>query len=173
MRRRASALSALLLATLAAGAVTAEAPEGDAITGKVKLVGSGPAKATALEVSPQEAYDLQGPLVAELARVPGARVAAKGTVSGEGKRRALEIASYEILDVGGEVKPFVGTLRLDGGFVYLDVSCCECTRALTGKASEKLQDKAGAKVWVSGIEKENNVLEVLRSGVLAEAKEQR
>jgi len=168
MNGRSFALSALLGLLLVAGAGRAEEPPGGKLTGKVRLVGSGPSRSAALEVSPREAYDLRGPLAAELARVPGARIAAEGAVSGEGKRRTLEVSGYEILDVGGGIKPFVGTIRVDEGFVYLDVTSCQCTRVLTGKASNKFADQTGAKVWVSGIEKENNVLEVLRSGILSE-----
>jgi len=146
----------------------AEAPAA-AITGTVKLVGSGPAKTTSLSVSRTEAYDLTGPLAAELKRIPGATVAVTGTISGEGARRKLAATDYEITDVGGGIRPYVGTLRVEGGFVFLDVPSCGCTRVLTGKAALRFAEDTGAKIWVSGIEHENNVLEVLRSGTLAKA----
>lgn len=107
---------------------------------------------------------LVGPLERELRRLSGATVRVRGESVGEATRGRLEVRSYEVLSIDGQV-PMVGILTLRGGEPW--VFGADTVR-LEGGPPE-LSALGGAKVWVVG-PRRAGALEVQSYGVLAPAR---
>ncbi len=104
---------------------------------------------------------LVGPLEGELRRLGGATVRVRGQPVGEATRGRLEVRSYQVLSIDGQV-PVVGILTLRGGEPW--VLGADTVR-LEGGPPE-LRALGGAKVWVVG-PRRGAALEVQSYGVLA------
>jgi hypothetical protein len=141
-----SGVAALLLCGMLSGGCATAAQEQAAdnvevVTGVVVVSG------TAMEPMPTilpeggTAILLEGPLAPELRTLAGATVHAHGEISGEGLRRSMHVASYEIEEIHG-VRPFAGVVLADGRLV-----AGADTLTLIG-AGDAL--RPGFRIWVTG-----------------------
>jgi hypothetical protein len=140
-----SAVALLLWCMLSGGCATAAQPQAadnvETVTGVVVVSG------TAMEPMPTilpeggTAIRLEGPLAAELRTLAGATVIAHGATSGEGLRRSMDVASYEITEIHG-VRPLAGVVLADGRLV-----AGADTLTLTGAGAAL---RPGFRIWVTG-----------------------
>lgn len=130
--------------------------------GTIRQTGAIPIPDTRLETA-EGAIVLVGPLAAELARVAGAEVLVRGTVSAGADPPTIRVSDYEIRDVDG-LRPFVGLLEERNGTLVLRTERGE-ERTLTG-SSERMRRAAGSRVWVTTRGDEGGVV---RWGILLPA----
>ncbi len=165
MKRILAGMVTLLVLGICLGVRAAEPVEK---TGVVGIVGNVPfTKVTFIDSNDSQTYELVGYWRDELARLGGVKVrilaldkSAKTKESNTNSKGAsaalvmpvLEVLEYEIVDVGGGVKPFVGFLHKDGNKLVLHVSGFpEPIKILArGKVRKKLETLLGAKVWIAG-----------------------
>ncbi len=152
-------------------------------TGVVGLMGNEPfVKISFIEDGTSQTFELSGYYAAEFKKLGGAKVkitalkpkAAEGvkteTISIELEK--LTVVEYEIVDVGGGVKPYVGVLLEEGGAFKLLVSGLpEPIKLAPGgeQMSQLLSKNAGAKVWIAGKTSDKSGLTPTRIKVLRKA----
>lgn len=132
------------------------------ITGRVFRTGSNPEVSITLVPSQGPSIRLVGGLQDELARLSGATVRVRGVSGGQPPRETFEAASYDILQIDGQV-PMVGTILAQDGTVRL---AGRDTLELANPP-EGLRAKIGAKVWIVG-EPAGNKLDVKSYGIIRE-----
>lgn len=117
-----------------------------AVEGRVRVVGNAPFTHPVIEPEEGPALALTGPYRAEVARLAGATVRVTGRDGHrEGAEAALEVSSYEILSVDGDV-PLVGTLR--GEQERWIIRGAGGREREIGFVSEDLAAYDGALIWV-------------------------
>ena len=115
------------------------------VTGTVGLSGTAEMPMLTLRTD-GGSWILRGDAEAELRRLDGATVAVTGRAGGDpGRLTPFDVASYELVSVGGET-PFVGRLESAGEGLVLVTEGARLR--LTGAGD--LADEAGARVWVTG-----------------------
>lgn len=117
-----------------------------AVEGRIRVVGNAPFSHPVIEPEEGPTLALAGPYRGELARLAGATVRVTGDAGArEGAEAALDVSSYEILSVDGDV-PLVGTLRRRGeGWILRAPGGRE--REI-GFVSDDLAAYDGALIWV-------------------------
>jgi hypothetical protein len=128
--------------------------------GKVVVTGTEPA--TSVQLTGEGNLELIGGLEPELRRLAGATVMVQGALQGQKPLLRLEVQSYEITDIDGEV-PSTGVLLMKDDQVWLAGKDTLQLDALP----ENLRAKEGAKVWIVG-ERSGQKLEVQSYGVIRE-----
>ncbi len=125
-----------------------EVPEPSSLlefTGPVTSTGTEGMRMVNLRAEDGSSVGLVGDLAAELARLSGAVVTARGNEAPAPADRGLEVTEYEVVSVNGET-PSVGVLeRRDGVYWLGGVPGVQ----LLG-VPDALAQAVGAKVWVTG-----------------------
>jgi hypothetical protein len=118
------------------------AADTSSVTGRVRVAGSTPFVQVLIEPadSAATAVEVRGDLRAELARLQGARVEARGVRSDS----AFLVSEYRVLEIAGHA-PLVGTLEIVEARVVLHTAAGP--RELSNVPAA-LRDRPGAKVWV-------------------------
>jgi hypothetical protein len=133
-------------------AVPAAEPGDTVVVGVVQEVGAMPLTQLVVQGAgggEPRSVGIRGPMRRDIQNLVGAEVRVWGRPAANQPPtppRAVEVAGYEILSVGGAV-PLVGTLIEEGGEFYL-VSGTE--RLALDPVPENLRNVAGAKVWIVG-----------------------
>ncbi len=162
MRSAVSLLWILLAGCSRAGGHDAQAAAAQAeYRGKVVITGSEPATAVQLAGS-DGSMELAGTLEPELRRLAGAGVAVQGSLEGRRPMQRLEVRSYEILDIDGEV-PSTGVIQTRDGQLWL---AGEDTLKLI-EPPDGLSSRNGAKVWIVGA-RSSGALQVQSYGIIRE-----
>ncbi len=143
----------------AAGAVEATAET----TGVVRSSRTAGTDLVTLETGTGRPLVLEGSLREELRRLTAARVRVSGTI--EAGTGAFDVASYEVLDIGGE-RPHVGVLGAGAGGTLLLAGAD--TLRLEGAPAD-LARWTGAKVWIVG-PVADGALAVRSYGIIAAAR---
>lgn len=138
-----------------------EAQEAE-MSGKVFVTGSEPATTVTLVREGGASVSLVGELAPELRRLSGTTLRVRGAPRDDPPAGGLEVRSYEVLEVDGEV-PSVGVLEEKEGSLWL---VGRETRELTS-VPDGLRQQAGAKVWIVGRDAEGR-LAVQSYGVIRE-----
>jgi hypothetical protein len=117
-----------------------------AVEGRIRVIGNAPFTHPVIEPAEGPTLALTGPYRAEVARLAGATVRVTGRDGRrEGAEAALDVTSYEILSVDGDV-PLVGTLHRDPErWVIRGAGGRERE---VGFVSEDLAAYDGALIWV-------------------------
>ena len=131
------------------------------LSGKVFVTGAEPWTSITLVPTRGRGVTLVGNLQGELRRLSGAAVRVIG--ARRGKLGDLDVESYEVLEVDGEV-PQVGTLRTRDGTLML----AGRDTVQLANPPEELREKEGAKVWIVG-PREGERLTVQSYGIIREA----
>lgn len=141
--------------------------EPTSVIGTVRVLG--PAEGRTIEVvtADDQHTRVRGDLKDEVAKCQSLKVEILGVVT-DG---AMDVTTYRIVDVGGGVKPFVGTLVRVGDRLALrdsdsDGSANDTPLSLAPKVLRKLLDQSGAKVWVAGTKLVSGELKVSKYGIL-------
>jgi hypothetical protein len=149
---RLAVLITLLLCLAACARRTAPANERAApntvrYTGQILVTGTEGTVRPSLHVDGRPAVALLGTLSDELRNLSGARVSVEGTPAPSGLGEAINVVSYEVVEVNGQ-KPYVGTLVRSGN----DYSVQQAgTSIRLERLPAGLIDRTGAKVWVTGV----------------------
>ncbi len=147
----------------------APAPGDTTVRGVVRAVGAGPGPQQLVVRSgtgnAATVVGLTGSLRGELGQLVGLEVEVRGRAVDNqppSPPRAVDVARYEIISVGGE-KPYVGVLELREGAVWL-----AGPRAMRlAEVPEPLVTRTGAKVWIVG-SVDGDRLQVQAYGVIKE-----
>ncbi len=116
-------------------------------TGLVLVSGTEGSAITSLYVEGRSPIGLLGSLSAELRALSGARVTVEGASTSGGPGAAVDVSSYEVVEVNGQ-KPYVGTLvRSGAGYALQQVSTVLPLEQLPAGLAEQI----GAKIWVTGV----------------------
>jgi len=158
-----------MLHVMIAVAALAAAPQTESLIGKVRLTRGVLAPVVSLVVEGAKKTEgpvrLAGSLLPELMRLQSAKL----EVLGHREEKQFAVKSYRILDVGGGIKPVVGFLvQTAAGMALRDGDGPPIELSLRAAAKRRLQNKAGAKLWVSGKQLASGAIKVLRYGLLVE-----
>jgi LysM repeat protein len=117
------------------------------VSGEIQVVGPDDFTQVVLETAQQEHWTLQGNFLDELRRLKSKQVEVQGQA--DAKSGLLQVASYEIVDVGGGQRPIVGMLsEIDGTFFVTDEDGTQWTLLLP--QTLPLTEWVGGKIWVVG-----------------------
>lgn len=149
-------LATMVVASVTAAAATGCSPQNemdsspgvdvaaDTLTGVVRRIGNEPFVRTVVQGA--DTVFVMGDWEPEVATLAGARVMIIGAyTTGDMPGKYMDVSSYEIVDVDGDV-PAVGMLMADDEGYYLAIEGDEVLR-LTA-LSPQLQALEGAKVWI-------------------------
>jgi len=148
-------------------AVPAAEPGDTVVVGIVQEVGAMPLTQLVVQGAgggEPRSVGIRGPLRRDIQNLVGAEVRVWGRPAANQPPtppRAVEVAGYEILSVGGAT-PVVGTLAADGGGFYLVTSG---DRLALDPVPDNLRAVAGAKIWVVG-HRDGSTLHVESYGVI-------
>lgn len=113
------------------------------LTGGVRVTGSTPREQVIIQPdSAGDPLEVVGEYRAELIRLTGAQVRARGVVRDDGR---FEVSEYEILEIAGGV-PIVGTLASEDGDLVIRSESAEPLRLRD--APDRLRAEIGSLVWV-------------------------
>jgi hypothetical protein len=144
-------------------AVVLAATEPTAIIGTVSVVGPAQSRGVQVVDDAHKTTTVIGPLSDEVAQLQSLKVEVVGITKDAG----LEVKDYRIIDVGGGVKPMVGSLEKSGERLMLrDGDGDAIPLSLGPKTLQKLGAMAGAKVWVAGNKLLSGELKVTKYGIL-------
>ncbi|MCZ6758955.1 MAG: hypothetical protein O7D29_01060 [Gemmatimonadetes bacterium] len=130
-------------------AVTTPATADTSAQGIVRSVGADPFAQIVLQPRPgmgSGQVRVVGDLLSEISQLQGAEVLVRGVVHDNrppNPRRAIDVADYEIISVGGERPQYVGTLTDADGTLML-------SHFIVVGAPQDLANAVGGKVWISG-----------------------
>lgn len=152
--------AALFFAAALLSAPDAELVE---LTGKIRVTGQGQQPTVSLNTGSEELI-LKGDLTRELQ----AAVTFSVTVVGRQDGRAFQLKDYAIADIGGGVKPIIGTLIKsdEGAFALRDGTGDAMPLSLRASSKRRLSKMDGAKVWVHGKQLVSGAYAVKRYGIL-------
>ena len=114
-------------------------------TGSVTSTGTEGMRMVNLRTDDGTSVGLVGSLAAELARLSGAVVTARGNEASAPADRGLEVTEYEVVSVNGET-PSVGVLERRDGDYWLEGD----PGVHLVSIPDELTQVVGAKVWVTG-----------------------
>lgn len=135
-------------------------------TGRIQV--AGPAKIAGgpkvwLRIEDGMRFELLGVLRSELERLQSAEVMAIGLA----EEQRFWVQRYQILDVGGGAKPWVGTLvQEDATWALADGDGSPIPLTLRARTQARLAKHEGAKVWVYGRRLVSGSIRVSRYGIL-------
>jgi|GEM_PF-2258610 len=148
-------------------------------TGTLGLVGTSPnIYVSFIDESDSKTYILKGVWTGELKTLGGVKVSVRAmdTTPVTGEIAAIQlpqltVIDYEIVDVGGGTKPFVGFLHMDGKKLLLHVRNfgVPITIRAPAKIKETLTGLVGSKMWMTGKLKAGPVLRLTRMNVIKKA----
>lgn len=136
------------------------------MSGRVFVTGSKPDVSITLVPPQGPGVTVVGRLQPELGRLSGATVRVRGVPGGKPPSKILDVESYDVLEVDGEV-PSVGTILTaqDGALRLAGRDTVELA-----DPPEGLRQKEGAKVWIVG-HPAGEKLAVQSYGIIREAGE--
>ncbi|MDH3456357.1 MAG: hypothetical protein OER90_05900 [Gemmatimonadota bacterium] len=149
---------------LEVAAAPRQRPGDSVVVGVVRMVGAMPLEQLVLQAG-GSSVSLRGMLRDELKNLEGAELRAWGKPVDNAPPtppRALDVAGYEIVSVGG-AKPVVGILSLREGALHVVGTDTLRLEA----APERLRTKPGAKVWLVGT-RDGSTLRVQSYGIVRE-----
>ena len=172
-------LAAVALAAVVAAAGVVHAS--DAVqekTGSVGLVGTAPnIRVSFIDDADNKTYLLTGVWTDELKTLGGVKLALRvmpvGGVNQTDPMQLpeLQVLEYEIVDVGGGVKPYVGFLHTDNGKLVLHVAGFGVPIVIRApaKVTATLKNLVGSKLWMTGKLGAGPVLRLTRMNVIKKA----
>ena len=145
-------------------------------TGSIGLVGTAPnIRVSFIDDSDNRTYLLTGEWTDELKTLGGVKLALRvipvSSVANQmdpSHLPELQVLEYEIVDVGGGVKPYVGFLHMDNDKLVLHVANFGVPIVIRApaKVAATLKNLVGSKLWMTGNLSSGPVLRVTRMNVI-------
>ena len=152
--------------------ILAESRESLEMEGKYKLAEISDRPGARFVAGDGSAYAIANPKLEEIRHLAEARVRVRAAKLGKvGGVETIEVYDFEIVDIGGGVKPFFGTLLKEGDGLRLAVRDAGEGFALIGDKSimDVLKKSAGSRAWIVGDVEDGTRLRVNKFRILSDA----